>query len=64
MKKCIIILSIIFIAASCSNIEKEPPIQKGSMDKEYKLPDPKPLTPSQREEYNLRNQEYQNNINN
>ena len=63
MKKYLIILSLVFIAASCSKIDEEPPIQSGTMDKEYKLPDPKPLTPSQREEYNRRNQEYQNSVN-
>lgn len=63
MKKYLIILSLVFIAASCSKIDVEPPIQRGTMDKEYKLPDPKPLTSSQREEYNRRNQEYQNSVN-
>lgn len=64
MKKSIILLGLVFIAASCSDLDKEPPIQGGNMDKEYKLPDPTPLTPSQREEYNRRNAEYHNNVNN
>lgn len=63
MKKYLIILSLVFAATSCSKIDVEPPIQRGTMDKEYKLPDPKPLTSSQREEYNRRNQEYQNSVN-
>jgi hypothetical protein len=33
------------------------------MNKEYKLPDPTPLTADQREEYNTRNAEYRNNVN-
>lgn len=63
MKKYLIILSIVFATVACSKIDEEPPIQSGTMDKEYKLPDPKPLTSSQREDYNRRNQEYQNSVN-
>lgn len=63
MKKYLLIFSAILIVVSCSSIDDEPSIQSGSMDKEYKLPDPKPLTPSQREAYDTRNQEYQNNVN-
>ncbi len=63
MKKYLFIATILLATAGCSSIDAEPPRKEGSMNKEYKLPDPAPLTADQREEYNRRNQEYHNNVN-
>lgn len=63
MKKYLFFATVTLILAGCSNIEPEPPRKEGSMNKEYKLPDPTPLTADQCEEYNNRNAEYRNNVN-
>lgn len=63
MKKYFIIAVLAFITVSCINVDEQPPLQSGSMDKTFKLPDPKPMTASQREEYNARNKEYRDNVN-
>lgn len=62
--KKITVLSIaLLIFLSCSKVESEPPRQEGSNRKEYRLPDPTQMSAQQREEYNRRNREYQENVN-
>lgn len=47
---------------SCTKVEKEPPRRDGTLSKRYKMPDPTPMTPAQREIYNNRNNEYRSNV--
>ncbi len=62
-KKITMFSFAILISLSCSKVESEPPRQEGSAKKEYKLPDPTPMSAQQRDEYNRRNREYQENVN-
>lgn len=57
----LIATSVLFFI-SCTKVEKEPPRREGTVKKEYKMPDPTPMTPAQREIYNNRNNEYRSNV--
>lgn len=62
MKKFLVLIILAVSLLSCDKIDNEPKREQGTMSKEYKLPDPTNLTPEQRQEYNQRNEEYQNNV--